>query len=252
MTLQEFFEKYPRIAIGFSGGVDSSFLLWTAKNCGAQVGAYYVSTAFQPAFEREDAIRFASSINVMPKIIELDILSCDEVAENPPDRCYHCKKRIFGAVAQKAAEDGYTVLVDGTNASDDASDRPGMRALKELRVLSPLRMCGLTKAEIRRQSKEAGLFTWNKPAYACLATRTPSGERITAEGLCRTERAEGILHNMGFSDFRIRSRFGDAVIEVTQPQMPLLLQKLEEVTGMLKSLGYGSVLLNMEARKPSL
>ena len=153
MTIRDFFSYHPRVALGFSGGVDSSFLLWAAKSCGADIRAYYVSTAFQPAFEREDALRLAASLGVVPEIIELDILSCQEVTANPPDRCYHCKKRIFGAVAQRAVEDGYTVLIDGTNASDDASDRPGMRALQELQVLSPLRICGLTKEEIRRQSR---------------------------------------------------------------------------------------------------
>ena len=159
MTIQEFFTYHPRVALGFSGGVDSSFLLWAARSCGAEVRAYYVDTAFQPAFEKENAMRLAASLDIVPEVIELDILSCKEVTANPPDRCYYCKKRIFGAVAQRAMEDGYTVLIDGTNASDDASDRPGMRALQELQVLSPLRICGLTKEEIRRQSREAGLFT---------------------------------------------------------------------------------------------
>ena len=148
MTIRDFFSYHPRVALGFSGGVDSSFLLWAAKSCGADIRAYYVSTAFQPAFEREDALRLAASLGVVPEIIELDILSCQEVTANPPDRCYHCKKRIFGAVAQRAMEDGYSVLIDGTNASDDASDRPGMRALQELQVLSPLRICGLTKEDM--------------------------------------------------------------------------------------------------------
>lgn len=252
MTLQDFFHDYPRIAIGFSGGVDSSFLLWAAKNCGAEVQAYYVSTAFQPAFEREDAMRLAASIGSEPKIIELDILSCKEVTSNPPDRCYHCKKRIFGAVAKAAMEDGYTVLIDGTNASDDAADRPGMRALQELHVLSPLRMCGLTKEEIRRKSKEAGLFTWNKPAYACLATRTQAGEQLTAENLRRTEAAEAALHELGFSDFRIRHMGDDALIQVTEAQMDLLVNKEAEITGILKKLGYSGVSLDTEPRKPSL
>lgn len=252
MTLLDFFHEYPRIAIGFSGGADSSFLLWAAKNCGAEVKAYYVSTAFQPAFEREDAMRLAASIGIEPKIIELDILSCEEVISNPPDRCYHCKKRIFGAVAQAALEDGYTVLIDGTNASDDAADRPGMRALQELHVLSPLRMCGLTKEEIRRQSKEAGLFTWNKPAYACLATRTQSGEHLTAENLRRTETAEAALRELGFSDFRIRHKGDDALVEVTQAQRHLLMHKHAEITGILKKMGYSGVFINPEPRKPSL
>ena len=252
MTLSDFFMTHPRIALGFSGGVDSSYLLWSAKAAGAEIGAYYVSTAFQPAFEREDAMRFAAFVGVTPTVIELDILSCEEVTANPADRCYHCKKRIFGAVAKKAMEDRYTVLIDGTNASDDIQDRPGMRALKELHVLSPLRMCGLTKEEIRRLSKKAGLFTWDKPAYACLATRIPTGTQITAEDLQRTENAEAALRDFGFSDFRIRCRDGSAVIEVTQPQMLMLIQKQVQITALLKNLGYKGVLLNMEDRKPSL
>lgn len=252
MTLREFFTYHPRVALGFSGGADSSFLLWAARSCGAQVGAYYVSTAFQPAFEREDAMRLAASLGVVPRVIELDILSCEEVVANPPDRCYHCKKKIFGAVAQRAAEDGYPVLIDGTNASDDASDRPGMRALKELQVLSPLRMCGLTKAEIRRQSEEAGLFTWSKPAYACLATRTQAGERLTAYNLHRTEEAEAALRAHGFLDFRIRHRGDDALIEVTRPQMQTLLEKGPQITRILKELGYKEVLVSPEPRKPSI
>ena len=252
MSLKDFFKKYPRVALGFSGGVDSAFLLWAAKNYGAKVGAYYVSTAFQPAFEQEDAMRLAAQIGLVPRILELDILSCEEVVSNPEDRCYHCKKRIFGAVAQRALEDGYQVLIDGTNASDDISDRPGMRALKELHVLSPLRMCGLTKPEIRRRSREAGLFTWNKPAYACLATRTAVGERLTAENLKRTEDAEAAMHEMGFSDFRIRHTGDDALIEVTQEQMQMMEQREPEVTQILKRLGYGRVTVRGEARKPSL
>src|SRR5690606_23266457 len=146
----------------------------------------------------------------------------------------------------RAMEEGYSVLIDGTNASDDVSDRPGMRALQELRVLSPLRMCGLTKEEIRRQSREAGLFTWNKPAYACLATRTQAGEPLTAENLRRTEEAETALHGLGFSDFRIRHRGDDALIEVTRSQMQALMEKSSQVMQTLKGLGYKDVLVSPE------
>ena len=239
MTLEDFFSEHNKVAIGFSGGVDSSYLLYEAIRCGAKVGVYYVSTVFQPAFEREDALRLAVSLGVTPTILEPDILSCEEVAANPPDRCYHCKKQIFGAIAAKALEDGYIVLLDGTNASDDAGDRPGMRALRELSVLSPLRICGLTKAEIRRR-------------YACLATRTPAGERLTACALHRTEQAEAALHAMGFDDFRIRHRGDDAVIEVTSAQMQQLFENKHYVTDLLRGRGYRNVLLNLEARTPSV
>ena len=157
MKLTEFFKEHPKVAVAFSGGVDSSYLLYAAKKSGAQVHAYYVKSAFQPQFELDDAKRLAKDISIDMTILPVDILQKD-VISNPSNRCYYCKRHIFQTIMQQAHQDGYTVLLDGTNASDDSSDRPGMVALKELSVLSPLRLCGLTKAEIRRRSKEAGLF----------------------------------------------------------------------------------------------
>ena len=183
MELQDFFHEHPKAALGFSGGVDSSYLLWAARQCGADVRPYYIKTAFQPEFEFEDAKRLCREIGADLTVLELDALSDPAVAANLADRCYHCKRNLFGTLAARALADGYTLLLDGTNASDDAGDRPGMRALRELSVRSPLRECGLTKARIRALSREAGLFTWDKPAYACLATRVPTGETITAEKL---------------------------------------------------------------------
>lgn len=171
MTLQDFFTSHPKTAIAFSGGVDSAYLLYAAKKYAEEVRAYYVKSEFQPRFELEDAVRLAQDIGTDITVLEQSVLSVPQVAENPADRCYHCKTAIFTAVMKAADADGFSVLLDGTNASDDAQDRPGMRALRELSVRSPLRECGLTKQEIRRLSKAAGLFTWNKPAYACLATR---------------------------------------------------------------------------------
>ena len=177
MTLEEFFEEHPKIALAFSGGVDSSYLLYAASRCGADVAAYYVKSQFQPEFELRDAIELAHKLGVRMRLIEQDIVSCAEVTANPPDRCYYCKKHIMGAIRERSCADGYALIIDGTNASDDISDRPGYKALGEEGILSPLRICGLTKAEIRRLSHEAGLPTWDKPAYACLATRIASGSR---------------------------------------------------------------------------
>jgi uncharacterized protein len=140
------------------------------------------------------------------------------------------------------------VLLDGTNASDEASDRPGMRAITELSVRSPLRECGLTKAEIRRLSKEAGLFTYDKPAYACLATRIPTGEVITKEKLFRTEMAEGYLSDMGFRDFRVRSQGDMAKLQVTETDLTLLIQQREAILQELKK-HYTSIVLDLEVRK---
>ncbi|MBP7403079.1 MAG: TIGR00268 family protein, partial [Clostridia bacterium] len=185
MTLQDFFHDNPRVALGFSGGTDSSYLLYAGLQAGAEVRPYFIRSVFQPAFEREDALRLAAGLGVEVVEIPVDILAVPDVAANPADRCYHCKTALFGALRARAAADGFTVLIDGTNASDDAGDRPGMRALAEMAVRSPLRECGITKAEVRRLSREAGLFTWDKPAYACLATRVPTGRAIDAGTLAR-------------------------------------------------------------------
>ncbi len=247
MQLSEFFTQYPKAALGFSGGVDSSYLLYAAMQCGADVRPYYIKTAFQPQFELDDAKRLCAQLGAELTVLELDALADAAVAANPPDRCYHCKTRLFGTLAERARADGYTVLLDGTNASDDASDRPGMRALRELQVLSPLRLCGLTKTEIRSLSREAGLFTWDKPAYACLATRVPAGEPLTAEKLQKTEAAEAFLFSLGFRDFRVRYFHGAARIQLPETQLSLALAQREALVRGLKQY-YPAVLLDMEVR----
>ena len=247
MTLTEFFHENQKAAIAFSGGVDSAYLLYAALQSGADVRAYYVKSAFQPQFELEDAWRLAETLSADMRVLDVDILADETVAANPPDRCYHCKRRIFSAIASAAAADGYTLLLDGTNASDDAGDRPGMRALRELSVRSPLRECGLTKSEIRRLSREAGLFTWDKPAYACLATRVPAGERLTAEKLENTERAEDFLFSLGFTDFRVRLFNGAARLQLPAEQLPRLLERRAEILSELKKT-YSAVVLDLEVR----
>ena len=247
MTRTEFFHENQKAAIAFSGGVDSAYLLYAALQSGADVRAYYVKSAFQPQFELDDARRLAETLSADMRVLDADILADETVAANPPDRCYHCKRRIFSAIASAAAADGYTLLLDGTNASDDAGDRPGMRALRELSVRSPLRECGLTKPEIRRLSREAGLFTWDKPAYACLATRVPAGERLTAEKLENTERAEDFLFSLGFADFRVRLFNGAARLQLPAEQLPRLLERRAEILSELKKT-YSAVVLDLEVR----
>lgn len=247
MDLPAFFKENPKAAIAFSGGTDSAYLLYVSKEAGADVRAYYVKSAFQPQFELEDAKRLCAELDVECKILMVDVLADKAVRENPADRCYHCKKLIFTTIAEAAAADGYEMLLDGTNASDEEGDRPGMRALRELSVRSPLRECGLTKEEIRRRSREAGLFTWDKPAYACLATRIPTGEEITGAKLESTEKAEDFLFSLGFTDFRVR-RFGEAArLQLPASQMEKALERREEIVRELKRY-YKMVLLDMEAR----
>lgn len=251
MTLQQFFAQVPKAALAFSGGTDSAFLMWASRQYGCALRAYYIKTAFQPAFELADARRLAGELGVPMTVVELDVLSVPEAAENGPRRCYYCKKALFTRLRQAAAADGYTVLIDGTNASDDAGDRPGMVALRELEVRSPLRECGITKAEVRRLSKEAGLFTWDKPAYACLATRIPTGTAVTAEMLTKVENAESTLAGLGFVDFRVRVADGAARLQVTGDQMPMVLEKREEI---LKALApdFSAVTLDLAPRRASV
>ena len=247
MTLDEFFARNPRPALAFSGGVDSAYLLYAAHRAGAEVRAYYVSSAFQPQFELEDAKRLAGSLSVPLTVLSVDILSNRTVTANPSDRCYHCKKAIFSAILAAAEADGHTPVLDGTNASDQVSDRPGMRALRELGVRSPLRECGLTKPEVRRLSREAGLFTWDKPAYACLATRIPTGTAITRADLARTERAERFLAGLGFTDFRVRMLGDAAKLQLPASQLSALLAQRETILPELKK-DYSDVLLDLEVR----
>lgn len=247
MNLQEFFKLNPRAAIAFSGGVDSSYLLYAACKYGAQAKAYYVKSAFQPEFELEDAKRLAENVGADMEIIYEDVLKADEVAANPKERCYFCKHRIFSRILGAAAEDGFTTVLDGTNASDDAADRPGMKALSELKVLSPLRECGLTKNDIRALSKEAGLFTWDKPAYACLATRIQTGERITEDKLRAVEESEKFLFGLGFSDFRVRTADGRAKLQVKKDQMELAVSKRTDIINELGKY-FSEVTLDLKAR----
>ena len=247
MTLEQFFQENPRCALGFSGGVDSAYLLYAGVKAGADIRPYFIKTAFQPAFELADARKLAEGLGVEVTVLELDALADPQVAANPADRCYFCKQNLFRTLKERAIADGYPVLLDGTNASDEAGDRPGMRALAELSVRSPLRECGLTKAEIRARSREAGLFTWDKPAYACLATRVPAGEAITADLLARVEGAEDALFRLGYTDFRVRVFHGAARLQLPRGQMERAVREAETIQAALKPY-FTPILLDLEGR----
>ena len=247
MQLKDFFESNNRVAVAFSGGVDSTYLFHAAVKAGADVKAYCVRSAFQPGFEFEDAKRMAERIGAGFKVIEVDVLSDEKVTANPPDRCYYCKTRIMTAIREAAEADGYEIICDGTNASDDASDRPGTKALEEFGIRSPLKECGLTKADIRRLSKEAGLPTWDKPAYACLATRIRTGEKITKEKLEITEKAESRMLEMGFRDLRVRMRGNDALVQIAEDQHADALTRESEICSALSDL-YENVYIDEDPR----
>ena len=248
MELKEFFTQTPRFAIAFSGGVDSSYLMYAAKNAGCDVKAYFIQTAFQPQFELDDAKKMAYFLSVPMTIDNTDILSDTKITSNPADRCYYCKSTVFSRVLELAREDGYDVVCDGTNASDDATERAGTRALEELGILSPLRLCNLSKKEVRRLSREAGLFTHDKPSYACLATRVPTGRPITQELLTKIQDSEHDLHGLGFTDFRIRLIGEYARIQLPENQIKNVIDKRKKILETLSPY-FKKVLLDLKPRR---
>ena len=221
------------------------------KQSGADVTAYTVKTAFQPAFELADAKALAAYLDRPLTVIEPDVFACPEAVANGPRRCYFCKRTLFTALWEQARAYGFDLLLDGSNASDDAGERPGMQALRELRVASPLRECGLTKADIRVLSREAGLFTWDKPSSSCLATRVAQDQPLTRDLLRRIEAGEMALMELGFSDFRLRVRGDDALLQVTADQMEQARDRWYEITKRLQPL-FSGLSLDAQARKGSL
>lgn len=198
--LEMYLLREPKLAVAFSGGCDSALLLAAAKLAGCEVHAYLVKTAFQPDFELEDARAVAAALEVPLTVAEADVLAQADICANPPDRCYRCKRFIFGEVRRAAAADGFFVVVDGTNASDDPQRRPGFKALVEAGVVSPLRRAGMTKANVRhmlagleeRFGLEAGALMSVKPSFPCLAVYVPEGEPITEASLEEVARARGL------------------------------------------------------------
>ena len=181
--LEAFFARVPRFALAFSAGADSACLLGTAAKAGCRVKAYLVKTVFQPYADVADAQHVAAEWGVPLEVIYADVLSQPAIAANPPDRCYHCKTFIFGIIKKRAQSDGYPVLCDGTNATDNSARRPGFRALAELGVVSPLRRAGLTKDEVRALGRSVGVSLADKPSFSCYAVHAPAGQPLTEEAL---------------------------------------------------------------------
>ena len=247
MNLVEYVTSLGNIAIALSGGVDSSYLAYVVKQSGIPCKAYTVKSQFVPQFELDDAKKIAEFIGIPLEIIDIDVLEHDDVTSNPSDRCYYCKHHVFTTINKHAKRDGFTILCDGTNASDDVNDRPGMKAIAELFVKSPLRECNLTKSMIRDLAHQANLFTWNKPSYACLATRFQSGQRITGSDLEHIERAEGYLFSLGLSDFRVRLVGNTAKIQVPENQVSMVIKNRCKILTDFKTM-FDDVVLDLEVR----
>ena len=232
-------------AVAFSGGVDSAFLLKAAHDVLGE-GCLAV-TAESPAFpEGEESAAFCRREGIRQLRFPAGEGELREYVSNPPDRCYHCKRHIFRQIREIAAGEGISAVIEGSNVDDLGDYRPGLRALEELGVLSPLRQCGFTKAEIRRWSRALELPTWDKPSAACLASRIPYGEPITPEKLSMIAQAEAFLHELGVRQCRVRIHGAVARIETERGDFPLMLEHREAVANRLMGLGFSYVTLDLK------
>jgi uncharacterized protein len=248
--LKTILENAGGAVIAFSGGVDSTFLLKIASEVlGKDVIAVTANSETYPKRELEEAKLFTKNQGIKHIVIETLELEIEGFADNPPDRCYYCKHELFSKLINIAKANDIRYVLDGSNFDDKNDHRPGMRAAKQLGVISPLKEAEMTKEDIRILSKELGLSTWNKPSFACLSSRFPYGTRITPEKLVVISEAEDFIRDLGFQELRVRHHDTIARIEVGKADFERIIAFAEEITDKLIALGFLYVTLELSGYK---
>ncbi|SDC47174.1 uncharacterized protein SAMN04488698_11828 [Candidatus Frackibacter sp. WG12] len=246
--LQDYLANLDSLVIGFSGGVDSTFLLKVAYDVlGDKVLAVTSSAETYPAEQLEEAKELAKEIGAQHLVTYTEELDNEDFVKNPPRRCYYCKFELFKSLKEVAEEKGYANVADGANYDDISDYRPGADAAKELGVLSPLKETGFTKDDIREVSKELGLPTWNKAAFACLSSRFPYGDEITADKLEMVDQAEAYLRQYSWQQLRVRHHDENtARIEILSEDFEQLLNLREDIVNKFKEIGYTYITMDLE------
>ena len=248
--LKSIIKKMDGAVVAFSGGVDSTFLLKVAYDVlGDKVIAVTANSETYPKRELDEAKAYAQSLGIRHIVIETLELEIAGFADNPPDRCYYCKHELFSKLTEIARANGLEYVFDGSNLDDRNDHRPGMRAAKQLGVVSPLKQAEMTKDDIREISKEFGLSTWNKPSFACLSSRFPYGTKITPEKLVVIGEAEDYIRDLGFQELRVRHHDNIARIEIGKADFARILPFTDQISDKLKSLGFLYVTLDLSGYK---
>ncbi|MDR1774666.1 MAG: ATP-dependent sacrificial sulfur transferase LarE [Clostridioides sp.] len=252
LSLNNYLKKLKKVAIAYSGGVDSNFLLNVAKNIlGENVIAITIDSPLQSRREIEAAKEYSKKIGVKHIILKIDDLNIDSIIENNERRCYFCKTYVFTKIKEIASQNNIDYVLDGTNLDDMSDYRPGLKALEELEILSPLKECGFRKLDIREISKEMGLETYNKPSFACLASRIPYGTSLNKKTLDIIDKSEAYLEESGFSQFRVRVHGDIARIEILKEEMYKLFSEylFEKIERKLKEYGFKYVTVDLNGYK---